>query len=365
MGTDRKAAAAEAAKAVRAATIDLGTRQSAVMRRKLHYGCWQELPWRTSQWQQFETFFNNNAALYGSRILRHLHDGVRQRLAGLTHETQEPFLVVRGVFSRRYPAGSLIGVLETAQDEPSRKVVREKAEALIFKRRFNLIAATLISATGHELRKKLEDDKAVYYDFITTTNAEKTPFLNDPDMYLRFRTANPAGNLASHIDKSARIILYACLENPIADPVYLIRVEDVVLQLAEEQRALLSEPSYCFFDYWDTENLVHVRAKEAKSILHKAPDGGYWLSFDPQSFNPDYPHTTSEQLAAVAALMDAIRKCGANPREIVLRRGDALVVDNYRALTRRRERPHRYFDFRPLGRSPLRWLRVYRGYSKN
>jgi len=335
------------------------------MRRALRYGCWQEIPWLTPRWEEYEAFFNNNADLYGKRIVSHLHDGVRQRLAALTHEANEPFLILRGVFSRRFPEKSLIGVLENDPTDPARKIVGRKAASVLYKRRCNLIASALITATGCIPRKKLEDYETLYYDLISAPGAEKTPFLFDPDMYLRFRTAHPAGSLTLHVDRSARIILFACLENPVADPVYLIRAEDIVAELSPQHRALLSEASYCFFDFWDKQSLVHVRAKEAQSILHPAPDGGYWISFDPQNFDPDYPRTTSEQLEAVAALMIAINKCGATrAREIVLRRGDALIVDNYRALTRRCERAHRYFDFRPLHRPPLRWLRVYRGYCK-
>ena len=55
-------------------------------------------------------------------------------------------------------------------------------------------------------------------------------------------------------------------------------------------------------------------------------------------------------------------------RPIVLRRGDALLVDNYRALTRRQEHGYAYIVFKPFMRKrrrpPIRWLRTYYGFPK-
>jgi hypothetical protein len=353
--------------AVRDATVDFNILQRCWMRRRLRYGAWCA-EWTGGDYGRdgFDKFFNENAYRFGEKIKEHLPSGLQQQLKGFIDGGGELFLIVRGVFSRRVLQQSFTKALEDDPSYPSRKIVGYAATKLLDENRYNLIASGLIAATGAELRQKLVDN-AVYHDFITATGAEKNPFVNDPDMYLRYRTANPGRPLAASSDgKAARIILFACVENPIADPIYLIRADEVVSRLLEEHRRLLREASFCFFDDWDPATLVRNRLNEAKRILYDGPsETDPWLSFDPQSFDPEYERTTAAQLSAVAALMASIRKTGAtSARKIVLRRGDALIVDNYRALTRRYEQGHTYFNFRPLGRPPIRWLRIYRGYPK-
>ena len=62
--------------------------------------------------------------------------------------------------------------------------MREKAEALLEKGRYDLVASALIAATKTELRRKL-DTHTPYRDYITEVSAEINQFDDRPDMHLR------------------------------------------------------------------------------------------------------------------------------------------------------------------------------------
>ena len=100
-----------------------------------------------------------------------------------------------------------------------------------------------------------------------------------------------------------------------------------------------------------------------KSILHRGTD---WLSFDPNRMCPANIDTIHNSV--MGALLQSIQKVATtSARKIVLRRGDALIVDNYRALTRRQEHGYPSFVVNPWMRSrpPIRWLRVYYGFPRS
>jgi hypothetical protein len=304
----------------------------------------------------FEEFFTNNAPLFGDTI----YDGIKQRLSprltqqleGFVESDGEPFLIIRGVFSRRFLQASLTRI---------RKDNRERAEAFLEKD--HLVASALIAATKTELRRKL-DTHTPYRDYFTEVSAEINQFDDRPDMQLRYRTATPELPPATAgLNTAARVIVFACIENPIADPIYLIRTDEVIRAMPPEKRDLLYQQDFDIFDRWTRDIRMQPGPGDNKSILHRGTD---WLSFDPNRVCP--ANIDAIHNSALGALLDSIKTVAAtSARKIVLRRGDALIVDNYRALTRRQEHGYGSFVFRPRMRSrpPIRWLRVYYGFPRS
>ena len=327
---------------------------------------WLLLSWDSGQ-DEFKRYFNENACRFGENLKKHVPKKLERRLEEFIDGGGEPFLIIRGVFSRRYPQLSLTAALESDPANPLRKIAEKRAERLLDKKRFNLIASGLIAATGTELRFK-QPTQNVYRDYITSVETEKNQFVEGGDLSLYYRTATPEQppERTGGAGMAARVILFACVENPIADPIYLIRADEVVARLSDEERKLLKDDSYYFFDNWNPKSLVTARINKAKHVLyneHVAAEP--WLSFDPNRLWAEFDKTTAAHRLAIVALMESIRHVGASSaRKIVLNRGDALIVDNYRALTCRHERGHFYFDPWPLGRPRLRWLRVYYGFPK-
>ena len=365
--------------AVRAATIDFNILKRYWVRRQLRYWAWYAKRTRAGEqslllsWDhgpdEFEGYFRTNAFRFGQKIDKHVPSSLKQRLEGFVSGSGEPFLIIRGVFSRTTPP-RFAKTLDDDPKDPPRKIVGETAKRLLYKGHFNLIASALVAAAGAKLRPKLSTDP-VYRDFFTDIGAEKNQFGDGSDMHLRYRTATPEKTPMANGDNeaaAARVLLFACIENPIADPIYLIRADQVVSRLSDKHRNRLQETRFFFFDNWASDTIEHNKLSKMKRILY---DGSSktdpWVSFDSNRFAPKDEEGTTEHRSAVSALMASIRQVAAeSERKIVLHQGDALIVDNYRALTRRHEHGHVCLDFRPLlfFRPPVRWLRVYYGFPK-
>ncbi len=379
-GIGKSQAAATPEQAVRTQAVDFGfwlrIWHRYWQRRWLRFWAWYSKRTRAGErylllsWDagrdEFKRYFNENAYRFGEDLSKRVPKKLKSRLEGFIDGNGEPFLIVRGVFSRKYPQLSLAAALDDDPADPLRKIVGRRAEKLLDEKRVNLIASGLIAATGAEIRYK-QPSQNVYRDYVTSIGTEKNQFIEGGDLTLYYRNATPEQppEKAGGAGKSARVILFACIENPIADPIYLIRADEVVSHLSDEERKLLSEDSYYFFDNWNPESLVPRRINLAKHIIYNGHSADPWLSFDPNRLWASYDKTTAAHRLAIVALMARIRHVGAtSARKIVLNRGDALIVDNYRALTCRHERGHFYFDPWPIGRPRLRWLRVFYGFPK-
>jgi len=347
-------------------------------RRKLRFWAWFARSTRAGErlllfsWsnshKDFNRFFVANSYRFGEKLGAHVHGDLKDHLGKFLEGDGEPFLIVKGIFSRKFPQLSLARKLKMDPTNPSCRVVGEEAEKLLDKRRYNLIAAGLIAATGTELRFK-QPGQLVYRDYITTPKTEKNQFVEGGDLTLYYRTATPeqAPDVSGGAGKAARVILFACIENPIADPIYLIRADEVISRLTSEQRRLLSDDTFFFFDNWNPQSLGPARINKAKHILYagSTPEEVPWLSFDPNRIWTEYDRTTPAHRQALVALMAKIRQVGIDSaRKIVLQRGDALLVDNYRALTRRYEHGYHNLHFYPPYGPLLRWLRVFYGFPR-
>jgi hypothetical protein len=364
--------ASAAKKAVRAQTFKF----SFWLRSQLRYEAWlakgEESWWKFLFWPQhsslrrllfgpqfrrqgFEEYFTINAPLFGEAMYEEIKLDISSRLArgleNLIDSKGEPFLIIRAVFSRRFFEASLTS---------ARKDDREKAEALL--EADNVAASGLIAATKTILRRKLDTDTP-YHDYFTEVSTENNRFDDRRDMHLHYRTATPKlpPGIAG-LNTAARSIVFTCIENPLADPIYLIRADDVIGAIPPDKRDLLYEPNFHFFDRWTPDGHMQFEPGGNKRILHRGTD---WLSFDPSRIWSD--NTDALHNSAIGTLSESIRKVAAtSARKIVLRRGDALIVDNYRALTRRQQHGYPSFVVNPWMRSrpPIRWLRVYYGFPR-
>ena len=141
------------------------------------------------------------------------------------------------------------------------------------------------------------------------------------------------------LNTAARIIVFTCIENPIADPIYLIRADEVINEMPADKKIFcMNRTSISSID-GPLTYACNSEPGNNKSILHRGTD---WLSFDPSRVCPANIDTLHNSV--MGALLRASEKVAStSARKIVLRRGDALIVDNYRALTRRQQ--HGYPSF--------------------
>ena len=198
----------------------------------------------------------------------------------------------------------------------------------------NVAASGLIAATKTILRRKLDTDTP-YHDYFTEVSTENNRFDDRRDMHLHYRTATPKlpPGIAG-LNTAARIIVFTCIENPLADPIYLIRADDVIGAIPPDKRNsfCMSQISISSIDGPLTATCNSSRVVTS-AFCTAGPIGYHSTRSRIWSDNTDALHNS-----AIGTLSESIRKVAAtSARKIVLRRGDALIVDNYRALTSRRE----------------------------
>ena len=229
-----------------------------------------------------------------------------------------------------------------------------------------------------------------------TNPAEQVTVLKEnEDMRLRFRTASPHLNWPDEGDdqgdfETAQHLVLQCVQNPLNLPVYLISVQDVVSRIddaiaenrkeqgadlldldreAVMSRLLTNAP--VMFSRWNTAAMRHRdQTPNNQPILFDFSD-------DPE--NPDYgirydvnridwsslDETDQELLFAFASLYNAVELAGEDAARCVLRRGDALLIDNHRCLTARREFGASEWSGRikyGLGLNPVWDVKAYSGF---
>jgi hypothetical protein len=86
--------------------------------------------------------------------------------------------------------------------------------------------------------------------------------------------------------------------------------------------------------------------------------------FDPNRINMQFPSMTFADRAAVGVLRDKIKQASVGAVEILLERGDALIIDNYRAMVARLEAHHGHAAPWLWRKPPVRWIRLYAGFRR-
>ncbi len=270
---------------------------------------------------------------------------------------------------------------------------------------------------GEPIRSEGRDD---FRDYITRADQQKNVFDDGGDMALRFRQWSPELS----VDVNARgnrsmpaYVAIVCVKNPICDPLYVLPVRFVVDELKSELDSyflrregsgdlsasqevefsqsvdsIFTRAGVINFEKFDKFNYRFMKRELPKIgpiILSRRlqvassksrPEGpnrklktwqDWQMAWDANkvSVNPPAGQDDTEHAALFSAVMHALANAALKPnnvRQVILKPGDILVVDNRRALVARKE----YNYPRMLFSSPLysfsnkqRWLRLYYGFK--
>jgi hypothetical protein len=316
----------------------------------------------------YTKYFVENAPHFGEYVADSAIGGrLRRALENLGSGTgANPALLIRGIFPRPLSGFALPARLASPRNLPlggygAKEIAFSHPKGFLRSGRIDVAAAALLSAAGAELRQKNPTDRRVWQDFVTDVHNETYMFHESRDLWQRFRQATPefAPDDVRKEKVSANILLIACVENTIKDPIYILSVADVLSGLDEATIGELRKKQFEFVDGW-TWDLAEIN-RNLKSIVGGPKDDPrkMWLSFDPNRIDSQSDKTLPEGRKAVGRLMERIHDVGSKAKPVVLKRGDVLMVNNQHAMVRRKERTRFVFTwFMPA----LRWLRVYYGF---
>ena len=319
---------------------------------------------RNSYPDGFEAYFCDHAAKFGEDIAtkrRVFPSRLSEALQSLTEKSDEqPFIVVRNVIpSTKFP----LSYSATVVPKENGQLGFEKRARSLAKGYSDIVISGLIAATGCSHRTRLEG-RDICRDRYSTPNSPTDLFSPEHDFPTRFRQTAP--ELGFYSDDSvleqskltARVVVIACIENPIRDPVNVLSVSTIMRGMQEQDKKALRSPNSPIFDY---VNASGAEGGRVQRLLMEGPNGESWLSYDPNRLDFQSMQDWKAR-KAVHALGTAINQKASEAQQVVLRRGDALILDNYRMLTMRKERPYTFLSMPLFGRPPIRWLRVGHGY---
>lgn len=272
-------------------------------------------------------------------------------------DNEYPFAVVRNVYPKR-----LIPLQTTRNTD-------DKVEWYLRHHVHDFISSGLTHSSGTTIHdKKQRDDEKPKGEYSTDPAAQKSLLTNGRDLPLNYRQATPDFKFTGEAgggERAARIIVFACVENPISDPIYLLPTSAVFGRLPQGDFEALCQPVFTLFDKYE-ENLTQKGEIPSQCIAY---DNGsataHWLSFDINRLILG-SDAIAKYRQSLRALIDTIESVANDPDSgaipITLRRGDALIIDNYRMLYRRKEQDYSVFHPMLLGRPPVRWLFSYYGF---
>ena len=325
-----------------------------------------------SSYGGFTAHFNKTAYAFGDKLARVAKWGesLKEKLRTiLKDDNDEPYQVIRGV----YPINHV------------RTDYAREETWFIDLGLYNIISSGLISLTGNKHRPKLVGE-TVFRDYRTNWRGQKHLALRDNDLPLRYRTATPEllfpeeSVYEKENDLAVRVIVFACIENPILDPIWILPLSRILPHLTDDrldergatihrgEKSLLSDGKFAVYDRL-AEGLHQRDLIRNQSILMIAVEGGTWrISIDPNRIAFEDQDTGPEHRAALSRLLSLIESLGQDEESgaipVVLNAGDALVIDNYRMLYCRKEMPYQSIQPLMFGRPAERWLRSYYGFPQ-
>lgn len=320
---------------------------------------WMRVPFRFDYGEGgFGHYFNAQAAHFGERMKLKAPwpQEVRDALTNLTRSDNEaPYVVLRDL----YP------ILHRRFAYASMNTWFLKGGI------YDIISSGLIALTGNRHRRKHANDN-VYRDYKSVFSKQKHQALPDEDLPLRYRNATPEllfpdeAVFENENDLAVRIIVFACIENPIQDPIWILPLSAVLAELDPDDVELLCRPAFAVYDRIAT-SLLQRDPRPDQSILSPGDGPGeYYVSLDPNRIAFWHEDTGQEHRHALSNLFKCIEALGEDESKgaipVVLKAGDALVIDNYRMLYCRKEPPYQSFQPVMLGRRAQRWLRSYYGF---
>ena len=292
-------------------------------------------------------------------------EDLKKRLSAVLDESNPyPFAVVENVF----PSHSWF----YEQTKESDWYVKQQC--------YDFISSGLIHLAGleHKLKAHTGHPKRT----LTSSPASLKDALTDGnDLPLRYRQATPElkfiGDTTRAVELAARMIVFACVENTTGEPIYLMPTSLVFRNLPKTLPGIspptntldmLSAKVYTLFDTRDEEQLLLTRPTPQQPLTkHGGSPEAHWMSLDVNRMDLQ-ERMPAEHRVALKTLLETIERVEKDPSlgaiPITLKRGDALIVDNYRVLHRRHEISyHRKHAFL-FGRSPMRCLYLYYGFPK-
>jgi hypothetical protein len=305
------------------------------------------------------------------RKMEALPRDLSERLEALRTAKDEAFLVVRGVFARRRWY-QLYSCKRIEREPLSNRGEPRDSRWFITRYTNDLIATTMLDALGVMHRPKNGIlTKVMFRDYMTVPGVERDQYTKDFDVPLRFRTIDPelhfSGEPVPAHELAPRYLIFLCVENPLRESILLLPVKYVLDHLGRSAQEHLRESNFEVFDHWDP-TLTQMVGHRFKALLGGAVDDPWAaeLSLDVNRINPTQVATTPRHKGALSDLRKAMTEAGSKALEVVLRPGDALIVDNHRVLVRRAESKaagsHRWWR-REL--RTTRWIRLYAGFPRS
>lgn len=312
-------------------------------------------------------------------------------------QANQPSLVLREFFERKLKSEYLANGLASSREALSyqqRYFIQSRAA------RNGIRASLVLNALGCELRDEIPTGEQWRRGRFTDPDAQITTLRDNEDVTLRYRTGAPHYRWPDDKREKSRgetapYLLYASIENPTHLPLYVITVQSIIEKLDEAIRwqfpdedlseveiaaevqsvlNLLSTTDVEMFGKWDKRTLrqrseVALIPQPVLANLSGDLNNPDWaLRWDPNRIDwSQFLGTDGAIRRAFAALLRCIELADEEAEAVVLTRGDALLVDNQRAMVRRRETGldgasyvNNLFDYPEAW-----WLNVYYGFRQS
>lgn len=300
--------------------------------------------------------FNEDAAHFGRYMADHLakeHSLCSAVAKVLAPENAYPFLIIRNLLPTR--------TLRWSETKNDTWYIRDRV--------YDFVSSGLIHLTGETTHRKKDEGGEPRRVFRTDTETQKFILSDGNDLPLRFRQATPelkfVSETARREELAARLLVLSCIENPIADPIYLMPTSEIFAQLTDKEITDLEQPRFTLFDRF-SDDLTRRGILPGQRVVVRQNDAlSHWMSIDINRMDLQ-TNAIDECRASLSSLLHKIAKMDQDPDPrslpIVLKRGDVLIFDNYRVLYRRREQTYSLTSAPLWGRGAVRWLVAYYGF---
>ncbi|MEM9839298.1 MAG: hypothetical protein AAF830_09095 [Pseudomonadota bacterium] len=347
--------------------------------------------------RQPEMTFEATKYLYGTdRSFALLPKKVRAGLTDLMEGTTRA-VVLRNAFERKLKSEYLANGLASNRDLDA---YRERYFLQSRGARNGIRASLLMDALTCELRDEIKTGPNWRRQRYTDEGVQMTTIRDNADVTLRYRTGAPHYRWPNPNDEksdgeTAPYLLYTAIENPSAIGLFVITVDQIIARmpeavawqlededLSEEELeaeldsvlCLLEENEIEMYGKWDEKTLrqrseVALVPQPVLKNLSGDPDNPDWgLRWDPNRIDwSQFQANDGAIRRAFAALLKAVDLAEEDAEVVRLARGDGLIIDNLRAMVRRRELGAEGVSyFRQVADYPETWwLNVYYGFRKS
>ncbi len=359
--------------------------------------------------------------LFGGRTIeKALPAKVRAPLERLRDQgAEDPVLILRSLLERKYKALYIASWFRSPRDDEPRGGAGASYFALAREYRNAIKVSMLLDVLGADLRGEFQADPLWNREYFTQSGKQQMPLWDDHDLPLRLRTfaphlKAPNPSEASSDGEAPIYLAIATIENPLEQPVFILKLKDAIAAMpdavvsfeldaetehtdeAARQRRIaalavrtLATTPVKMVGKRDHQNLrpsggrnvadaplLELLSREqrlgAPEIDSDAWLGADWgIRWDPNRINFAAldPVSNAEIMRALALFIEALDIAAQRAEQrIVVRRGDVLIMDNRRALLRRREQDF-YTDPKPwkllIRMPPQWWLRGFYGFRRS